>query len=394
MYKAHVKEQNKFQYEEMMILALAEIIRKKLISKWCRNDHGTLMNSGGGISDAYCLSDGHHHSREWDVLRKSWFLDFLPAGISVGYCSDVWFHEHIYFSSNKHHRFGTAQLQKVELLQSCNVLVKTSKRQSRNAQKCFCVCVKYILEFSPQFLWEMSTLLRGADKSGTISFFAKCNHVFKFGFSAAFALQLLLLVTLLLNSPCFLLVYLHLVLLSSFTLFVLFYFDCLLCLFVCFFLFDFYFMSSLFCFYLSLCLLTLFVGFFVAFLLCCMLYVCFWLACFVLFVLFVYSPCFLVYLQFVLLWLFLCMSFFWKRQLFLFPSVAFTIIFVCLFICSLSTLIVHFVDQKIWSSLPFVILGPDKLATGGNPRPIKSKHAAWIQIRKRALVQIRYDMNN
>ena len=155
-------------------------------------------------------------------------------------------------------------------------------------------------------------------------------------------------------------------------------------------------MSSLFCFYLSLCLLTLFVGFFVAFLLCCMLYVCFWLACFVLFVLFVYSPCFLVYLQFVLLWLFLCMSFFWKRQLFLFPSVAFTIIFVCLFICSLSTLIVHFVDQKIWSSLPFVILGPDKLATGGNPRPIKSKHAAWIQIqiRKRALAQIRYMNTN
>ena len=69
----------------------------------------------------------------------------------------------------------------------------------------------------------------------------------------------------------------------------------------------------------------------------------------------------------------------------LFPFVAFTIIFVCEFICSLSTLIVHFVDQKIWSSLPFVILGPDKLATGGNPRPIKSKHAAWIQIRKRAL---------
>ena len=170
----------------MMLLALAEIIRKKLISKWCRNDHGTLMNSGGGISDAYCLSDGHHHSREWDVLRKSWFLDFLPAGISVGYCSDVWFHEHIYFSSNKHHRFGTAQLQKVELLQSCNVLVKTSKRQSRNAQKCFCVCVKYILEFSPQFLWEMSTLLRGACISGTISFLQNVIT-----FSNLFLLQIL-----------------------------------------------------------------------------------------------------------------------------------------------------------------------------------------------------------
>ena len=152
----------------MMLLALAEIIRKKLISKWCRNDHGTLMNSGGGISDAYCLSDGHHHSREWDVLRKSWFL---AAGKSVGYRREFGFiYIHIYFSSNKHLRFGTAKRLRVEPWQSCNVWVKTSKRQYRNAQKCFCVCAKYILEFSPQFLWEMSTLLRGAGKSGTISF--------------------------------------------------------------------------------------------------------------------------------------------------------------------------------------------------------------------------------
>ena len=177
MYKAHAKEQNKFQFEEMMILALAEIIRKKLISKWCRNDHGTLMNSGGGISDAYCLSDGHHHSREWDVLRKSWFL---AAGKSVGYRREFGFiYIHFYFSSNKHLRFGTAKRLRVEPWQSCYVWVKTSKRQYRNAQKCFCVCAKYILEFSPQFLWEMSALLRGAGKSGTISFFAKCNHVFK-----------------------------------------------------------------------------------------------------------------------------------------------------------------------------------------------------------------------
>ena len=152
----------------MMLLALAEIIRKKLISKWCRNDHGTLMNSGGGISDAYCLSDGHHHSREWDVLRKSWFL---AAGKSVGYRREFGFiYIHIYFSSNKHLRFGTAKRLRVEPWQSCNVWVKTSKRQYRNAQKCFCVCAKYILEFSPQFLWEMSALLRGAGKSGTISF--------------------------------------------------------------------------------------------------------------------------------------------------------------------------------------------------------------------------------
>ena len=168
----------------MMLLALAEIIRKKLISKWCRNDHGTLMNSGGGISDAYCLSDGHHHSREWDVLRKSWFL---AAGKSVGYRREFGFiYIHIYFSSNKHLRFGTAKRLRVEPWQSCNVWVKTSKRQYRNAQKCFCVCAKYILEFSPQFLWEMSTLLRGACISGTISFLQNVIT-----FSNLFLLQIL-----------------------------------------------------------------------------------------------------------------------------------------------------------------------------------------------------------
>ena len=125
---------------------------------------------------------------------------------------------------------------------------------------------------------------------------------------------MLLLLTLLLNSPCFLLVYLQLVLLSSFNLFVCFFSDffsflllsfslfvhivfawLVLCLFVCFFLFDFYFMPSSFCFYLFICLLTLFVSLFVAFLLC--LYVCFFFydffqACFAFIVLFVYSPCF------------------------------------------------------------------------------------------------------